>query len=132
MLNVIRPQRCGLTLLELVIVLAILAVLSLVAIVATESTVDQARYDVTLKTLDNFQTAVLGPINQRDSNGDIIVSGFLADNGTLPRAASNSPATALAELYHTLKPNRLVAFQAWPTSDPEIKLFSGWRGPYLR
>lgn len=124
-------SRTGLTLLELVVVLAILATLTLVAVVSTDTVVDQGRYDVTRRTLDNVQTAVLGELNQTDADGTRAVTGFVADTGRLPKAVGSDPAMQLAELWSN--PNNLPLFGvAASTFDADVKLLAGWRGPYLR
>lgn len=124
-------QRSGLTLVELLVVLAILAVLTTVAVSLTDSVVDQGRFDVTQRTLDNIQNAVLGPANQVDADGTRALGGFIADVGRPPLAVGIDPTTQLAELWSN--PRGLRAFgPATPASDPNVLLLVGWRGPYLR
>lgn len=123
-----RSHRRGLTLLELVVVLAILAVLALVAVLSTETVVDQSRYDVTRRTLDNTQDAVLGLPNADPNSAQL--AGFVADTGRLPLAVGTDPATQLAELWSN--PRGLPAFGLANSTDPDVKLLVGWRGPYLR
>lgn len=121
--------RPGLTLIELVVVLAILATLALVAVVSTEGVVEQGRFDVTQRTLQNIDDAVLGPEGKPDA------VCFVSDIGSRPKLLDTNPETQLRELWQNpadfpLRPYSPIA----PASnqDPEIKLNSGWRGPYLR
>lgn len=124
-------RRSALTLLELVVVLAILATLTLVAVVSTEGVVEQGRFDVTRRTLQNIDDAVLGPANQMEADGTRAISGFAADTGRQPLAFGNDPASQLAELWSN--PNSIPLFEVRDAlSDAEVKLKSGWRGPYLR
>jgi hypothetical protein len=81
--------------------------------------------------LTNLQEAVLGPLNARQADGTVIVSGFLADMGRLPAAVGSDPLTGLAELW--TNPGSLAAFAIrQSTFDPEVLVPTGWRGPYLR
>ena len=113
--------RPGLTLLEMTIVLTILAVLTTLAITLTEGTVEQTRFDVTQRQLQNLQDAILG--SSPDSQS------FLADIGRLPRAIEADTATQLCELW--MNPGTMRPFQQATGPDPEIVLSSGWRGPYI-
>lgn len=122
-------KRSALTLLELVVVLAILATLTLVAVVSTEGVVEQGRFDVTQRTLQNIDDAVLGPEGKPEA------VSFVSDMGSRPKLLEANPETQLRELWMNppdfpLRPYSPIA----PASnqDPEIKLNSGWRGPYLR
>lgn len=124
-----RPRR-GLTLLELTIVLAILGILTLVAVLMTDGVVDQGRYDVTVRTLDNVRSAILGPVGQADG------PSFVADVGRLPQVVPANPTDlssepAVAELWEQ-RTIRTYGPPAEGFQDPDIRLFSGWRGPYLR
>src|SRR6478736_2391233 len=124
-------RRRGLTLLELVVVLAILAVLTTLAVKLTDSLLDQTQFETTQRTLDSIQSAVLGPRDQVETDGSRAVSGFVADTGRLPLAVGDDPATQLAELW--ANPRGLPAFGlAVAAADADIKLLTGWRGPYLR
>lgn len=121
--------RRALTLIELLVVLTILGVLTTLAIVMTDSVVDQARFDGTRKTLDHLQTAVLGDRGASDGPAS---AGFAADMARLPHAVGADPATQLSELW--LAPadaTQLYGLRTAP-GDVDVKLFAGWRGPYLR
>lgn len=134
----IRQRRYGLTLLELVVVLAILAVLSLVGAPATESAIDQARYDVTLRTLDNVEFAILGPSAGVPTNESRGFAGFVADVGRPPLTvgADQNSGGQMMELWSN--PRGLRQYDPASTigvgaiTDPSIAVYSGWRGPYLR
>ena len=129
--------RSGLTLVELLVVLAILAVLTMVAVSLTDGVVDQGRYDVTRRTIENIESAILGPANQTDADGSKLVVGFVADVGRPPIATGTLEETQLAELWANV--NGLPGFgPRSPTkdadaelNDPQITILAGWRGPYL-
>ena len=74
----------GLTLIELVVVLAILAVLAGVAVRSLEPIADQSRYEATLKTLESVKNAIVE--DRIQSNGTRHVSGFVSDVGRLPES----------------------------------------------
>ncbi len=134
----------GLTLLELLVVLSILAVLSTVALTSSSGIADQARYEATQRTLENIRDAVIGPANQRDADGSLLVTGFVADMGRLPLATSE-PVTGgnvftLRELWenvndvapHAVRPATAANVDDDPEADAEVYLATGWRGPYLQ
>ena len=74
------PQ--GLTLVELVVVLAILAVLAGVAVRSLEPIADQARYEATQKTLESVKNAIVD--DRQQASGTRQISGFVSDIGRLP------------------------------------------------
>src|SRR4051812_35605788 len=94
-----RPRR-GLTLLELLVVLLILAILTMIAVQSTDNLVEPARYDATVRTMQNIQDAMIGPGNQRNPDGTILVTGFVADTGRVP--------AVIDELVN--KPDNLATF----------------------
>jgi type II secretory pathway pseudopilin PulG len=119
------------TLVELLVVVAILALLTAVAMMSTDVTLGQARYDATIRTLNGIQDAVLGIPGARQTDGTLLVSGFLADIGRLPVAVADGTTTGLGELWSN--PNGLLPFSIYAaTHDPEVLVACGWRGPYLQ
>ena len=54
-------QRHGMTLVELLVVLAILALMTTVAVTSTDVFMSQGRYEATTKTLTDIQEAVARP-----------------------------------------------------------------------
>jgi len=120
-------RRYGMTLIELLVVLAILALLTTVAITSTDVLLSQGRYDATVRTLNEVQEAILGPINARQPDGTRVTGGFVADIGRLPVPAGSD---RLGELWAL--PNGMSLFAVRPASDPEVLVPCGWRGPYLR
>src|SRR5437868_6644515 len=79
-------KRSGFTLVELLVVLAILVALTTVAITSLGGAQDQGRYDATQRTMQAVEDAVIGPANERDSDGSPLNTGFVADMGRLPNA----------------------------------------------
>lgn len=155
-------KQLGMTLLELLVVVAILAVLATVAIQSTTEIGDQTRFDATTKTVATFRGSVLGPENQVAPDGSAVLSGFLSDIGRLPRSTSISTPSgdlvgALPELYSETLPTGLRPYAVYTVSaanttasyasgynstnstqvfgsltDGFIRVPAGWRGPYIR
>ncbi len=115
-----RAHRSGLTLIELLVVLSIIAVLSTVAMRSVVGRLEQQNYDANVNQLEEIEKAVLG-------DGDD--AGFLGDIGRLPQAVGINPLTQLEELWAQ---GGLPDYEInTPTGDAEIRLGTGWRGPYL-
>jgi prepilin-type N-terminal cleavage/methylation domain-containing protein len=117
--------RCGLTLLELVVVLAILATLTTVATITVLPSLDTTRYEATRRTLEEVRDAAEGRVLGSS------VSGFVGDVGQLP--------TTLAELSEPSLPSGLTPWTSARTLALTLAgvsgtatLAGGWRGPYLR
>ncbi len=125
-------RRSGFTLIELSVVLAILAIMTAVAMTALESQIDQARFDVTQRSLEEIDTAMLGPMSSASSADSRGFTGFVADIGRPVMTVGNDPNSGvqLAELWSN--PRNLRLHSRVATSDPNIVIYSGWRGPYLR
>jgi len=123
-----RSGNAGLTLLELLVVLGILAVLSTVAMRSVVGTFEEKNYEANVAQLEEIKQAVLG---------DDHSAGFLGDIGRLPLAVGDADATnysQLAELWDQdealARGISLYAIRT-PAGDAEIRLGTGWRGPYL-
>ena len=135
----------GLTLIEMVVVLAILAVLAGVAVRSLEPIADQTRYEVTQQSLETLRNAVVD--DRLQSSGVRQVSGFVADLGLLPETTamlvddvgaseftSISPAISLAAFPFS---DRVGPAAASPPANPTnvdcsgVALRCGWRGPYI-
>jgi prepilin-type N-terminal cleavage/methylation domain-containing protein len=135
MMKTRQPQ--GLTLFELVVVLAILSAVTMAASVATDRVLMQKRHDVTQQTLDAFRRSVLGRFGHTESISTVslaaqtpTIDGFIADVGRLPITVGTDPATQLVELWSNplgLMPYGLKV----AAGDPEVAISCGWRGPYL-
>ncbi|MEM9643485.1 MAG: prepilin-type N-terminal cleavage/methylation domain-containing protein [Planctomycetota bacterium] len=132
------PASKGLTLIELVVVLAILAALAGVAVRSLEPIADQARHESTQKDLNNIEQAYLNGSTTGGSN--LSYSGFLADVGRLPQSVGVDAERWLSELWENPGlPNYSIAnFNDPNTTEDEssrtnnpILVASGWRGPYL-
>jgi prepilin-type N-terminal cleavage/methylation domain-containing protein len=136
-----RGRNRAFSLIELVIALAILAAVTTIAIRATNNLQDQARYQSTVRSLNEIQAAIVGPANPRGPNGSAIVSGFVADTGRLPEyyVSANDPLTQLTppqpgdpltEL--TYNPNSIPAYSLQSSNvDPSVNVGVGWQGPYV-
>ena len=121
-----RAVRKGLTLLELIVALGILAVLSTVAVRALDPLADQTRYEVTQRVLDQLRTATVGDPGARQTDGQPIIAGYLADTGAFPGALAD----------FTTKPVGIDAFslQSFDSDRDtvdDVNLSSGWNGPYF-
>lgn len=128
-----NAMKRGLTLIELLVVLLVLAVLAGAAFQATTGAVNESRYEATRKSLESVETAVLGPADLRDDTGMPMVTGFVADLGRLPLAievAADEP-LVLEELWRKPTATETYAIKT-PAGDQEVRLATGWRGPYLR
>lgn len=117
----------GLTLLELIVALGILAVLSTIAVGSLDPLADQARYEATVRLLEELRDATLGSRTDRQVNGQRIVSGYLADTGTLP-----SDVDALLSIPAGLATHTTYSFDSDRDSTDDVSLTGGWRGPYLQ
>jgi prepilin-type N-terminal cleavage/methylation domain-containing protein len=142
---------CGFTLVELLVVLAIMVILATVAVQSLDGVQDQTRYEATQRGIQSVEDAVLGPANQRQLDGTLLSTGFVADLGRLPLAASvtvtlpdGSTATYLEPQELWVQPagvNSFAVLQALatnlpaanaPDADAEVWVPCGWRGPYIR
>lgn len=111
-------QCVGLTLLELLVVLAIVAVMAGLALRSVSGIFDQSRYESNIRQLEEIDEAILGE------------AGFLHDIGRLPVAAGADPRDQLRELWEA---GTLPSFGiAAAPGDDEVRMGAGWRGPYLR
>ncbi len=90
-----RPLEAGLTLLEMVVVMAILAAVTTLAIRATSGLVHETRYEVTGQSLDAYRASVIGQPASIGSGLAPQVSSFAADMGRLPRTVLDVSGTKL-------------------------------------
>ncbi len=128
-----RRKTNGMTLVELLVVLSILAIMSLVAMRSTSGLLDDSRYQATVTTMEQARIAVVGQPNTRNIDGSIIITGFVADVGRLPRAYAEDDGTLnpLKELITNV--NNILPFGTYTSDlDKAIRLTYGWRGPYLQ
>lgn len=121
----LRSRSAAFTLLELLVVLAILAIVTGLAVRSIDGVEDQRRFDASEQLIGDIENAVIGS----DEYDAAYVTGFLADMGRLPKSAGE-PGLTLAELWER---GSLPEFDVRDTPlDSEIKVSTGWRGPYLR
>ena len=133
----------GLTLIEMVVVLAILAVLAGVAVRSLEPIADQTRYEITQKTFETLRNALVE--DRLQSSGVHQVSGFVADVGLLPSSAltDDPEMNPLEMLINDVGILSSFAFSdrvgpaATSPANPTnvdcsgVALRCGWRGPYV-
>ncbi|MEM8713501.1 MAG: prepilin-type N-terminal cleavage/methylation domain-containing protein, partial [Planctomycetota bacterium] len=74
----------GLTLLELVVVLAILSALGTVMITQSTSLAGEARYQQTVRTLEDLRDAIVGRLPAANEDVLAVAPGFVSDMGRLP------------------------------------------------
>lgn len=110
----LRAKR-AFTLLEMILVVTILAIVTSSMISIIDDTDDQLRYDQTRTRLEQIKKALIGETQL--VNGQVIVSGYIADTGERP--------TSLTDLV--TKP---TAIPTW-AFDSTTGIGSGWRGPYI-
>ncbi|MEM6884945.1 MAG: prepilin-type N-terminal cleavage/methylation domain-containing protein [Verrucomicrobiota bacterium] len=116
----VQKTDSGLTLIELLVVLSIVAVLSTVALRGIAGNLSQTNYEANLSQLEEIEKAIIG---------DDEAAGFLGDIGRLPQVVGSDPETQLSELWIR---NGIAAYSInTAAGDSEIKLGTGWRGPYL-
>lgn len=143
----------GLTLLEMVVVVAILAAVTTLAIRATSNLMNESRYEVTTQTLNSFRTAIIGQPATSGSGAAPQISSFAADLGRMPRAVIDASGTylTLAEFFSANGNPEFAFYSAtetntalvWDTSVQGsialnrgitanlLQVPCGWRGPYL-
>ncbi|MEO1528860.1 MAG: prepilin-type N-terminal cleavage/methylation domain-containing protein [Planctomycetota bacterium] len=141
----------GLTLIEVVVVLAILAVLAGVAVRSLEPIADQTRFEATLRTLDVIEDAIVR--DARLADGTRQISGFVSDIGRLPESTANlvdeTGASELTErdeitgvvtarvplstfpVAERTGPNATDANNPTNADCTGVRLRCGWRGPYV-
>lgn len=145
-----RPQRSGLTLLELMVVLIILAIVATVAMRSLEPQINSQRIQSASRLLDEIRAATMGQEEKFQLDGTPLTSGFVADTGCLPLATIGSDGIAgttsssvdipfvLSELWDiecNLALNYPFQFRSGPDRPVDystVRLPCGWRGPYLR
>jgi len=106
------------------------------AVTATEGWVDKERFDAAQRLLGEIEEAVLGVRNARDTDGALVVNGFVADMGRLPRTTGGDP-LLLSELWSMpltfdIRPATVENLSDPAHADSEVRVPCGWRGPYLR
>jgi hypothetical protein len=123
----------------MVIVVAILAVLAGIAVRGVDGLDQQARFDATQRVIRDINDAVLA--TGQDADGSLLVCGFVADMGRLPKAVVGSDGNLqLQELWSNsgnlqpfaVRPATQAVNPAITAPDPEVLIAGGWRGNYLR
>ncbi len=116
-----KTSKVAFTLVELLVVVGILILVTAGSLLVLEQTDDQMRYKKNKEDYKDLHTALFGPGTMTTINGNLVVSGYLADTGRLP--------TSLDDLV-----TRPIGLPAWsPVAPPAfgVKIHHGWRGPYL-
>jgi len=130
---ILTHRAAGFTLLELVVVIAVMAILATVAVRSLNGVEDQARFDSTQRGLSNVQSAIDGDRGLRQPDGSMVPNGFVADMGRLPNLFfGTDPAAELQELWTQPVGVSAYAIRSAPSPDSDLKMGSGWHGPYLQ
>lgn len=120
--------RRTLTLVELILVLLILVISTTVILQSTQQAVEQSRFDVSRRSLEQIRDSILGSETLLQPDGTPIIEGFVNDLGRPPKN--------LRELFDptaSLNPIAAVHFESrHHATVTEAALLCGWRGPYLR
>ena len=128
----LRARQRGLTLIELLVVLTILATLGTVMITQTTGLTNEARYDQTVRRLEQLQDAVIGREPYVGEDPTSVPPGFVADVGRLPLAGTALDMSELWDRSATGTPPTAFALQPLNGLDNETQMSVGWRGPYVR
>lgn len=125
----------GLTLLEMLLVVAILSAVAWTSLAVVGNNSDQVRFDDTRNRLQAIRRAIIGDTS-RTLNGGPEVTGYVADMGNLPAKLQ----ALVSRQYCEGQPE--VAASADCTSvwveqpaygyNSTYGLWAGWNGPYLR
>lgn len=116
----------GLTLVEMLVVLALLAAVSGMVVSLTNNLESRSRYDQTCERLVEIRTAILGP-DAVSADGHLLSGGYLQDVGALPAGGRDLlyPPEALKTWMEGHGTGDVLQY------DPEWRTWFGWRGPYL-
>ncbi len=132
-------HRSGLTLLELMVVLIILAIVATVAIRNLEPQIASQRLQSAASLLQQIRLATVGPEQKYQVDGTPLVTGFVADVGSLPVETTSldgdSTGFVLTDLWDeagNLAANYPFQFRTGPDPYQAVRLPCGWRGPYLQ
>ncbi|MDO9282577.1 MAG: prepilin-type N-terminal cleavage/methylation domain-containing protein [Methylotenera sp.] len=114
-------QSRGFTLLEMLLVIALLGMMALTATALVDNFGEQDRFDVTKSRLQQIKMAIIGDAN-RTLNGEMAISGFVADMGRLPN-----------NIEELIEPTGMLwaAIDISGVSGVVGQLYGGWHGPYL-
>ena len=143
-------MRKGLTLLELVVVLVILALLATVAVTMVEPRVDQKRFELTQKLVEDVEVSIYR--KESNVNGTTFDTGFVVDMGGLPQAFLEADGSlSLRQLFQNVEilSSTPAAFSIRNASsanianatdsdseavaaDQQVSMGTGWRGPYMK
>ncbi|AGA89485.1 prepilin-type N-terminal cleavage/methylation domain-containing protein [Thioflavicoccus mobilis 8321] len=128
-----RPQQ-GMTLLELLVVIALMSVVGFMALSQVGDDLNQARYEDTRNRLEMIRKAIIGDTS-RTLNGQPEIRGFVADMGRLPanlqelieREFCSNPVLGQAACTGAETWTSMPAY----AHDATAGLWAGWNGPYL-
>nr|WP_281054928.1 prepilin-type N-terminal cleavage/methylation domain-containing protein [Thiocystis violascens] len=135
-----RPQR-GMTLLELLVVVALMSVVGFMALSQVGDDLGQARYQDTKNRLEMIRKAIIGDTS-RTLNGQPEIRGFVADMGRLPRNLTELLTREYCqghrevrtqtdcETYYPATPSNWLELPE-STINVDTGLRAGWNGPYL-
>ncbi|MFQ5881108.1 MAG: carboxypeptidase regulatory-like domain-containing protein [Candidatus Methylomirabilales bacterium] len=106
----------GFTFIEVILILILIGILAALAVNLLASSLDQSRFDVSFKEMNDLGKAMTG--NPELLNAGVRSDfGFVGDMGGLP--------TALTGLLQQ------GGLPAWTVYDADLGTGTGWRGPYI-
>ncbi|MFO1066349.1 MAG: type II secretion system protein [Pirellulales bacterium] len=117
-------SRSGMTLVELVVVLAILAMLAGIAVRSMNAAAEQVRYECTRSVLEQSRIAILGDRMRPDHEPDHY--GYFSDCGSLPSDLDDLLSKPIG-----ITARSLFTFDSDRDGTNDVSLSGGWNGPYL-
>ncbi len=143
MMAFVTPRGRGFTLLEMLLVVFILSTLALTTLAFVDNQDDQFRFEDSRRRLEMIWRAIVGD-TEPVYGGQVLVSGYVADNGDLPMDMTGLTGTAPAHFALSglqsprfdPTPEELTGLDSGaeviPLDDAAEKLEKGWRPGYLR
>lgn len=119
--NVAHGIECGLTLVEMLVVLTIMAALAGVAVQMTSQRLDQGRVEATLRTLENIEAAIIGPRSNTPSTDAGSTASFVADMGQLPTGVDSNINLGLLLLPTDLPPQAAFDIRAADAPHTQVR-----------
>ncbi len=119
LLNHFEVRSRGFTLVEIIMVMALVGILTVASLTLFEGSLDESRFDATVKELEAIREALIGNQELR-SGGQRISFGYNGDVGALPTNGQGLGALTAAP----------GGVSAWSVNQT-VHLSLGWNGPYI-